>query len=277
MTADETALTPMQTVEAVVMAYTHAQRDVAEAFRLLRQAQARLSTFLEYPHVFPEGWSVSIYEETPAQAAERIRRDAWWHIYQKTGIDKLCSIKQAQEFHDQISRGDMPELTIENIERLLENLRAGLPDMLEEAIQEVFDWLRPSDRGWGPKYATNTQYLVGPKVILDYVIELGWRGETFSVRYHYGQHLRALDNVFHLLDGAGIAQYPSDLVTAINDAGRRGRQECETRYFQCRWYKKGTLHIEFKRTDLVDELNRRGGGDGLPGPDRRRSGQATTV
>jgi hypothetical protein len=47
MPTSETALLPMQTVEAVVMAYADAQRDVAEAFRLFQQAQVRLKTFLE--------------------------------------------------------------------------------------------------------------------------------------------------------------------------------------------------------------------------------------
>lgn len=47
MPTSETALLPMQTVEAVVMAYADAHRDVAEAFRLFQQAQVRLKTFLE--------------------------------------------------------------------------------------------------------------------------------------------------------------------------------------------------------------------------------------
>lgn len=36
MPTSETALLPMQTVEAVVMAYADAHRDVAEAFRLFQ-------------------------------------------------------------------------------------------------------------------------------------------------------------------------------------------------------------------------------------------------
>jgi hypothetical protein len=38
---------------------------------------------------------------------------------------------------------------------------------------------------------------------------------------------------------------------------------CETKYFKVKWFKKGTLHIEFKRLDLLSELNRIGGGNRL--------------
>ena len=36
--------------------------------------------------------------------------------------------------------------------------------------------------------------------------------------------------------------------------------ECETDYFRVRWFLKGTVHIWFKREDLLAELNRIGSG-----------------
>ena len=82
------------------------------------------------------------------------------------------------------------------------------------------------------------------------------------INYHWGeQRLRCIDNVFHLLDGKGPIKWPGDLVTMIKEAMRDKEWVCETEYFSCKWFKKGSLHIKFKRMDLVKELNKRAGGN----------------
>ncbi|MBN1514063.1 MAG: DUF4942 domain-containing protein, partial [Phycisphaerae bacterium] len=161
----------------------------------------------------------------------------------------------------ELDRGELPELTELNVFAFLEKLQNSLPDMFEQSLQEVFDWLRPCDR-WGPHYKTNNKYHVGGKVILGCVMERPWGGH-FTVRYDKQQKLHALDNVFHLLDGQGVARYPHDLVTALRAAGDGGSQACETEYFACKWFCNGNLHLTFKRMDLVKELNRRAGASGL--------------
>jgi hypothetical protein len=99
-------------------------------------------------------------------------------------------------------------------------------------------------------------------VILGYCVDQRWGGH-FDVYYAKKQHLQALDNVFHLLDGQGIARYPNDLATAIDTVGNKGGQECQTSYFRCKWFRNGNLHITFERLDLVQEINKRAGASGL--------------
>jgi hypothetical protein len=60
------------------------------------------------------------------------------------------------------------------------------------------------------------------------------------------RHLRALDNVFHRLDGKGTPKYPDDFVTTLSEAVRNKAPFVETPYFCCKWYKNGNLHIEFR-------------------------------
>ena len=255
---DENELMKAATVETVCTVYTDTVRDVLEGFRLLRQAEDRLRAFLEYPHVLPAGWG-GLYDDTGARAVEQIRRDCWRYVYGKTQIDTLCSVRQQHDFHEMLSRGELPELTLENVGRLLDNLRAKLPNMLEAAIKEVFEYLRPNDQL--ATFRTNARYQVGPKVILSYAMATLFGGR-FYLHDHDRERLQALDNVFHLLDGQGTARYNGNLVSTIEYHGSEKRQSCETRYFECRWFKKGTLHITFKRQDLLDELNRRGGAAG---------------
>ncbi len=132
--------------------------------------------------------------------------------------------------------------------------------MFEEAIKEVFDFLRP---GKWCSHKTNNRFEVGKKVIIDWGIDTSY-GMLRPV-YQKEQSYRALDNIFHLLDGKGVSKYPGDFVTALSAACRKKEWECETEYFKCKWYKRGTLHIEFKRLDLLKELNRRAGGMNFSG------------
>ena len=126
-----------------------------------------------------------------------------------------------------------------------------------EFISETFNLLRPP----GSEYKTNTEYEIEEKVILDYIIDNNYGFITMS--YSGRRNLTSLDNCFHLLDGKEVAKYPNNAATIMNSAINDKKWECETEYFEFRWYKKGSLHIRFKRLDLVRRLNQLAGGNHL--------------
>jgi hypothetical protein len=130
-----------------------------------------------------------------------------------------------------------------------------MPDLLDETISEAFETLRPRRS----HLKTNSEYEVGKKVILSYIVEVGY---SFMATYAENR-LRSIDNAFHLLDGKGPIKYPGDLVTTLRSALQQKTIRCETEYFSCEWYKNGNLHLTFKRLDLVRELNKRAGGSRL--------------
>ncbi len=66
-------------------------------------------------------------------------------------------------------------------------------------------------------------------------------------------------------------KWPGDVVTKINEAVRDKKWEAETEYFKLKWYKVGTLHIEFKRMDLVAKMN------ALAGAKERRASDESTA
>ena len=126
-----------------------------------------------------------------------------------------------------------------------------------EFIRETFNLLRPP----GSEYKINTEYEIEEKVVLDYIIDNNYGFITMS--YSGRQNLTSLDNCFHLLDGKEVAKYPNNAATIMNSAINDKKWECETEYFEFRWYKKGSLHIRFKRLDLVRRLNQLAGGNHL--------------
>ncbi len=78
--------------------------------------------------------------------------------------------------------------------------------------------------------------------------------------------MTAMDNVFHMLDGKGIPPgYNGPLITAINQTGPEGKGQ--TDYFKFALYAgNGNMHLEFRRIDLVDQLNSVAGGGALRKP-----------
>lgn len=133
----------------------------------------------------------------------------------------------------------------------------SVPQLIDEAVREVFEWLRPG--GWQARYKTNTQFEVGRRVIRANCVEVGW-GTNFRVSHYHEPNLTALDNVFHVLDGNGTVKTTrGPLVDAINATPKVGTGG-ETVYFKFKCFLNSNLHIEFKRMDLVTKLNQVAGG-----------------
>lgn len=81
----------------------------------------------------------------------------------------------------------------------------------------------------------------------------------FIVDYEDGQKLVALENVFLLLDGQGtIKGYNSELENAIEDPANKGVGE--TPYFAFRCFRNRSVHLTFKRLDLLAKFNQLAGG-----------------
>jgi hypothetical protein len=180
-----------------------------------------------------------------------MKRRAWQVLVEKLGIKNLMSVARRKEFDKQLADGTLPEVTAETILGILLGLTAQAQDFAREAAREVFDLLRPRGR-LGSQYKTNDSFRVGRKVVLPYYVSNN-HGGGFYVSHYHEQEITAIDGVFHLLDGRGIMREPrGPLYQAIRQA-KDGKGE--TAYFRFRCFKNCNLHLEFRRLDLVRELN----------------------
>lgn len=201
--------------------------------------------------------------DSPEEIIASVRHEAWRAMVERMEVRRVLSVKRAREIDQALKDGHMidgsplPEITAERILEMVQSFSMNLNDFLAQAVKEVFDFLRPG--GW---YVTNVmgKCEIADRVILQYMIDRRYGG-GFRVRFSREAEVRALDNVFHLLDGAGTTKsHYGELFDAISQSPTGAG---ETTYFEFKCYKNGNLHLKFKRPDLVKKLNAIAGGANL--------------
>ena len=243
------ALTQRSTISEMVRQYQDAEKDVRDGFALVLRGLRALNEFTSFHR---------LDFECPEEVAIQLRRKTWRTVVARLQMQKAMSVKAWTEFEKKLENEDPPPVTVELIEGMVRGYRQNLPDMLEESVREVFEWLRPRSS----EYKTNTEFEIGKRVILNWVVDIGWSNH-WGVHHSREAHLTALENVFDLVAGnvrKDNASHWSDLSLAIKACTKPGPCAGETQYFKFRGHRKGTLHLEFKRLDLVQKLNAIAGG-----------------
>lgn len=271
MTSDATEIGERLSVEELVAVYVQAEADIRASFAGVAGALGRLDQALSgddfgFHLARRHGDLVHLNWECPDEVLINLRRSVWHRLIERTQIRKAMSIAAWKQLQKQVDDEDPPEITVENVKSLVDQFREDMPAMLEAAVHEVFDFLRPHN----DLYKTNSQFEIGERVVLRYYVSRTY-GKTWSVDYDREQNLQALENVFALLDGK-IADktegYHSRLSTAIKAIPVGQPCHGATDLFEFRGYGgTKTLHLKFRRIDLVKRLNAVAGGMRLKPPE----------
>jgi len=261
MSTFTTDIAKRETLAAMIGTYRQATQKVEEAYVMLESAQNSLrAMFLDGP-----GYRFNVNDRNCSEVGKKasdevnakIKKDAWSQIVKRMELRRLLSIRRRTELDDQIDKGELPELTEENVLALFETSAANVNVYLEEAVHEVFEYLRPPQS----RFKTNTEFELGKRVILTWQVEKGWSRGKFRVNYHREKYITALDNVFAMIDGkVPVKSYHGPLYDAITDSPDGSGQ---TDYFKFKCYLNGNLHLEFQKPELVARLNAVAGGNRL--------------
>lgn len=256
---DDKALATQKTAARLVETYIAASDIIEAAYDQLEKARLMLEEdFGEsaYMDVTPRAHTMK-----PKAAYESVMGDlkkrAWRRILAITQINKMLSIKRAEEMDERLESGDLPEIALDEVLSMLHSLADNTGNFVKEAAKEVFDVLRPGRGQWGSKLKTNQKngrYNLGEKVILMGYIENQFGG-GYRLSYWREKDLVAVDRVFHALDSnlKGMdSSYRGPLADAIGTTQTGGG---ETEYFSFKCFRNGNLHLWFKRMDLVQKLN----------------------
>ncbi len=261
------ALAIHTTVAELCSVFQAAEAEVRAAWLAVDQAEERLNA--TFAMAGPTGATFNIgvtrHMHRQRQPIEDViadlRRRAWYAVVERLELRRMMSPTRWNELDKQLREDDSwPELSEEQVSAFAAQFSSALPLMFEEAVREVFKYMRPSRS----ELKTNSKFEIGPKVILSYVVTRDFG--RWHVRYcgyrSDEQMLLALENVLNGLDGRGTvakSHYSeiSDAIKAsVDGAG-------ETSLFKFRCFANGNLHLTFKRLDLVAKLNAIAGGDAL--------------
>jgi hypothetical protein len=195
------------------------------------------------------------------------RRWAWTSVFEQMEFSRWLDSKQQERFMRDVQRDSTIPFTAENIKSTLQNVFASRKRLFDESVANVFDELcrHAVENGEGPSqpasvrrggWKTNDNYKVNKRLIFPWGVELGYHGRLRERGYGSGSSAIAcvdLDRILCVLDGR-----PFDKCFTVRRAieGARPGELVESDYFQIRGYKKGTLHLKWKRDDLWERFNR---------------------
>jgi hypothetical protein len=198
-------------------------------------------------------------DDVDVELCKYYERQAWQAVIDEVQLWNVMGVDDTEKLQKQLERGDLPEFSVENVLSTIMGLSSQAKAFAERAAREVFDILTPHRSG----LKTNSGFRVGRKAILTHTVEPSPHG-GFKVFWRRDSSVRAVDAIFHVLDGKGPMKDGSGPLTeAIN----RGQATGETEYFKFKCFKNNNLHLEFKRLDLVKELNFVAAGERVLGTD----------
>ena len=203
-----------------------------------------------------------------AEFARKHRRNAWVQVFEKMEFRKWLDKKQTAEFVRDIERNGNIPFTKANIKGTLENVFLQRGKLFEKSVANVFDELTRYFKGntnHGEGWKTNDSYKVNKKIVFPYGCYFEDKyGGSFRMAYGHGgiDIYNDLDRVLCVLDGKDFADCHTirqAMERKFDILGRNVKapfdNTAESRYFEIRFFKKGTVHLTFKDAHLWERFN----------------------
>lgn len=180
--------------------------------------------------------------EAEAAALRVIDADGWTHLLDESGLKTFMDSITREKWREQLTEGDIPALTAENVKATFLRLYETRGDMYENGIVQCFKRL-----SWD--YKTNQPFLFGKRIIMSFFFTYG------TPNYQKIDMLGDVLRVFHIADGQPEPDHRHGVSELVWSAHHKGLRDAENDYIKVKWFKNGNAHITFKRLDLVDSLN----------------------
>lgn len=199
------------------------------------------------------------------------RRQAWTSVFEQMEFHRWLDSKQQESLLRDCQKDSVVPFTADNIRATLENVMAQRGKLFDQSVANVFDALTSHHAGntnvKSEGWKTNDGYKVNERMVFPYGVHYDdkfGRGQ-FDAWRSYGQHAQAgtdLDRVLCVLDGESFAECHTvqQALKLSMESFNRGTDRSKTgdsQYFEFRFFQKGTLHLKWKRPDLLEQFNQR--------------------
>lgn len=181
-----------------------------------------------------------------------VTKVAWDSLYSKTKLARVVTESVQQELSKQQAQQGQMAYTAENMEALFNQLFASREQIMINCIVDAFENMTKwydENRIHVEGYKTNSSYKVGKRFILPNM------GDTWSegVSYDGKTKISDIEKALCFLSGKRLENIAS-LTTVYNRESHYGKK-MQSEFFECKLYKKGSLHFLWKDFDLMNKFN----------------------
>lgn len=182
---------------------------------------------------------------------KNLDRTVWRFVMERTGLRDLFDAEARKTFEEGLEK-DPPEATVETITATAFRLAGEAGTIFTRGLVNAF---RKLDRA----FASNDGFRIKNRFVMASALR------PFENRYqtwnHYARDDREtindLERIFSILDGKPKPEVGGSVIDRIDGMLGFGfeKTEIETEYFRVRRFKNGSLHVWFRREDLVAKAN----------------------
>jgi len=188
--------------------------------------------------------------DTAMEAITRsIDRDIWRELMQRSGMQSLMDAQARDEWYNSLEKDDIPAISEENILSTFKQLHLNKGEVFERDVINVF-------KGLSWNFKTNSPCRFGGKIIVTGLVKYDRWG--FGLNWGWQRdRLADLERMLMLLDGKPVPDNRADVTRRLGDHIHENSHSnhYEDEMFTIKYFQKGTAHITFKRSELVDKLN----------------------
>lgn len=193
-------------------------------------------------------WLIEPPETAMKAITHNIDRSIWRDLMKQSGMIALMDAEARGQWYNSLEKDDIPAISEDNILNTFEQLHQSKEEVFERGIINVF-------KGLSWDYKSNSPCKFGKKIIVEGLVQY----DRWGFHFRHGrrrEQLSDLDRMLNLLDGKPIPENRNDLSVRLDaHICKQHASVFEDEYVEIRYFQKGTGHIIFKRSDLIDKMN----------------------
>ena len=172
-----------------------------------------------------------------------IEKMVWYNVFRQSETFERCSDERREAIKKYIYSKDRKPFTEANIQSFLTELDEQKGNLFCSVIKETYRKFHS-----GREIEAKTPFK--GKMVVD---SSSWGSLSF---HSQNGKWESLEKSFLLLDNETVPEdYREMLHNKMDAAHRQGHMSYENDYFVMKFYQKGTVHVTFKRLDLLRRFN----------------------
>ncbi|WP_109240458.1 DUF4942 domain-containing protein [Klebsiella michiganensis] len=194
-------------------------------------------------------WLMEKREAAMKAITRNLDREIWRDLMKKSGMLSIMDAQAREQWYNSLEKDNIPTIREENILSTFKQLHQSKGEVFERGVINVFKSL-----SWD--YKSNSPCRFGRKIIVNGLV----KHDRWGFVLNWGRQrdrLADLERMLMLLDGKPVPDNRADVTCRLRDHINENRHSTsyEDEMFTIKYFQKGTAHITFKRSELVDKLN----------------------